>query len=1183
MTKSKNKLPGENYPFDTSLRRNFLDEYDFVRIVEHIDETPQLPQIGRLRLFVEHINALKQRKSDNKRLYSPAELFSIGLINEIFHYIADEYEKSDAPHLWKNFSSAVTQEKKETIFRKYIEFFPPLPVYRGIIDEEEYFQVTDNGKTVEETITKDLFFLVLNMDNPAFQKYSELFDDSDFVKCCKYRSYTSDLISFLKSLKKIGPNANDLYNLFREPVEDSPNSITGQLEYILKYWARLLPEHLLMKLLKSFDILSEEFLDRGGPGGAKETFVPNYLDSDLYPEYEAFSEDRDWMPRVVLLAKSTYVWLHQLSVTYDREITKLDDIPDEELDKIARWGFTGLWLIGLWERSTASEKIKRIKGNPEAISSAYSLYDYRIADTLGGEEALQKLKYRCAQRGIRLAADMVPNHFGIYSKWVIENPDRFLALDYPPYPHYRFTGENLSEDSRVGIYIEDGYWNNTDAAVIFKRVDFYTGSEKYIYHGNDGTTMPWNDTAQINYLNPEAREAIIQVIIEVAKRFPIIRFDAAMTLANKHIQRLWFPAPGSGGAIPSRAEHGMSPEEFKRHMPKEFWRELVDRIAQEAPDTLLLAEAFWLMEGYFVRTLGMHRVYNSAFMNMLMKEENQKYRNLIKETLEFNPEILKRYVNFMSNPDEATAVEQFSKGDKYFGVSLMMVTLPGLPMWAHGQIEGFTEKYGMEYSRAYYDEQPDVWLIERHEKEIFPLMRKRHLFSGVSHFTFYDFFTMDGWVDENVFAYSNVSMGEKALVIYNNRYGDTHGYIKLSTGRNSGSSDAPNIQQKTLFEALEFTSDERTFVIFRDQKSSLEYIRDLGELREKGIFVMLGPYQAHAFVDFREVYDKYGDYAKLNMRLNGRGVDDIDEALHELKLEPILAPLRAYFNAGLLHEFVTVMIETRDTKFSKEKTAEKIQTFFKKSELIEKAGALGKSAIWFSNCEEANLSQAIESFTKNITEDLATLVELDAERHLKSFQPALRDQLVRLIPEELNASSPVFWRVLLVFIWMRNIGYFCSGEQAAQAIIWYREWMLHKLAQRVLMELGATVYEAEWESRMVEVLLEIYGWEQLMRKDKYPFVREHIYKSVIQRFLKVHSFEGMLWFNKENFVLLLDWALVIAYHSIKKTGGIQWKSKFKQVSETLSQLGKEAENSEYKFLEFIQAIDPQKIKKKKNQ
>ena len=78
---------------------------------------------------------------------------------------------------------------------------------------------------------------------------------------------------------------------------------------------------------------------------------------------------------------------------------------------------------------------------------------------------------------------------------------------------------------------------------------------------------------------------------------------------------------------------------------------VVDRVAAEAPDTLLLAEAFWMLEGYFVRTLGMHRVYNSAFMNMLHREKNGEYRTLIRNTLEYDPRILSRYVNFMSNPD----------------------------------------------------------------------------------------------------------------------------------------------------------------------------------------------------------------------------------------------------------------------------------------------------------------------------------------------------------------------------------------------------------------------------------------------------------------------------------------------------------------------------------------------------
>ena len=35
-----------------------------------------------------------------------------------------------------------------------------------------------------------------------------------------------------------------------------------------------------------------------------------------------------------------------------------------------------------------------------------------------------------------------------------------------------------------------------------------------------------------------------------------------------------------------------------------------------------------------------------------------------------------------------------------------MATMPGLPMFGHGQIEGFAEKYGMEYRRARWTSSP---------------------------------------------------------------------------------------------------------------------------------------------------------------------------------------------------------------------------------------------------------------------------------------------------------------------------------------------------------------------------------------------------------------------------------------------------------------------------------------------
>ena len=85
----------------------------------------------------------------------------------------------------------------------------------------------------------------------------------------------------------------------------------------------------------------------------------------------------------------------------------------------------------------------------------------------------------------------------------------------------------------------------------------------------------------------------------------------------------------------------------------------------------------------------------------------------------------------------------------------MMATMPGLPIFGHGQIEGFTEKYGMEYSRAYWDEHPDPDLVTRHEREVFPILHRRHQFAEAENFLLYDFYTPEGHVNEDVFAYSN--------------------------------------------------------------------------------------------------------------------------------------------------------------------------------------------------------------------------------------------------------------------------------------------------------------------------------------------------------------------------------------------------------------------------------------------
>lgn len=913
------------------IARPARERYQFPDTLFSYNGNVVFANMAACRALAHRMNQVREADKNPDLAVHAGALFAMGLIDEVSHVLLARYrEQYDAQVMAEAlnfFGAQVGPEQLEKLLLTFVEHFPGVTVMRGEETPREWLTGSTNGMQHREAAMEELLMLWAANRNEAFKPFAELFEDKPLAEKTVYEQVTKQMPDYFAMRPLVplpGATPVSLLDLLRAPANSAPMSLKEQLELVRRLWKPLLGDALDRFLVIAGEILQEEELaiwmqfhpdaaaaraaaeeaarlrrERGEqqwPAISSTADVPTF--GDPAHEYERFSPDTAWMPTAVMMAKSTYVWLAQLSKQYGRHIRLLSDIPDEELAVLSRRGINTLWLIGVWERSRASKTIKYLCGNQDAVASAYSLFDYRIADDLGGDAAYINLRDRAYHHGIRLASDMVPNHMGIDSPWVVEHPEWFISRWESPYPAYSFHGPDLSADPRVEIKIDDHYYTQSDAAVVFQRRDKSSGETRYIYHGNDGTSFPWNDTAQLDYLNPAVREQVIQTILHVARLFPVIRFDAAMTLAKRHFHRLWFPGPGSSGAIPSRAEYGMDQAEFDRNMPYEFWREVVDRVAQEVPGTLLLAEAFWLMEGYFVRTLGMHRVYNSAFMVMTRDEDNAKYRSVIKNTLEFDPDIMKRYVNFMSNPDERTAIDQYGKGDKAFGVAVMMSTLPGLPMFGHGQIEGFTEKYGMEYYRPRYDETPDRWLIERHEREIAPLLQRRWLFAESYNFLLYDFFHDSGSVDENVFAYSNHVGDQRALVIYHNRYGDTRGTLRISAAyADKGSGQ---LRQRSLWEGLGL-NDRGSIVAYRDSISGLHFLRRAWEIADRGIRVELHAYECHVLLDWREMYataEKPWD--RLCDFLNGRGVADLDDALVMLELRPVHDALRAVLDRGVV-------------------------------------------------------------------------------------------------------------------------------------------------------------------------------------------------------------------------------------------------------------------------------------------
>lgn len=1133
--------------------------------------------VAASRRFAEQMNRQRGVEQHPERTVHPGALNAMALIDEMLHALVAQYRSQRDPQVMLEalgwFEQRLGREALDKTLRGFTSEFPPIDVYRGQSTEEQWLGGSTGDTPHRAIALEELMMLWLANVNPAFRRFAELFDDDVLKQHSAYAGITSGLKDYFQTRPRFGPERQNLVDFLRAPALAAPDSLEGQLAFMREKWPEVIGD-LIRRILVALDIFKEEeiaiwmrfhpqpgraahFGNQQDRGDSSAAAIPRYNLKE--PEYERFSPDVDWMPRTVMIAKSAFVWLHQLSKGYARNIYHLDQVPDEELDKLARRGFNALWLIGLWQRSRASQQIKQLTGNPEAAASAYSLFDYDIADDLGGNDAYLALRERAGRRGIRLGSDMVPNHMGIDSRWLFEHPDWFISLSYPPFPVYRFDGPDLSTDGRVEIKIEDHYYDKTDAAVVFRRRDRWTGDTRYIYHGNDGTSYPWNDTAQLNYLNPEVREAVIQKILHVARLSPIIRFDAAMTLAKQHYQRLWFPAPGTGGAIPSRAEHGLTKPEFDAAMPLEFWREVVDRVAVEAPGTLLLAEAFWLLEGYFVRTLGMHRVYNSAFMNMLRDEENANYRSVIKKTLEFDPEILKRYVNFMNNPDERTAVDQFGKGDKYFGVCTLLATFPGLPMFGHGQVEGFTERYGMEYRRAYKDESPDAWLVARHERQISPLLHRRALFAEVQDFRLYDFYTDSGFVNEDIFAYSNRSGNDRALVLFNNRYARAEGWIRVSSAYSEKSQDGSrSLRQSSLIDA--FAADPAMFLAARETVTGLEYLFSGRELSQKGMRVQLDGFQCNVFLDWISLRDDANHpWGELYRQLQGKGVPSLSDAMRDLQLKPVHQAFAAVLDPSLVEQLFESNQPDLKADAGIREQVSRIQPAVQSSAKSSPAGkasgdghggpdgdqsafALASSRLRvvldavrrFSKTEAAHelgvpaaeewsedVSDAIEGFTRTI-KAASRIPDVYSE-----FQHPWPEQACDVLPAP-RTKPPhrrQVWLTILAWSAVRALGQTLDGKEPDESAARVFD-ALHLREPMAAAFVGGGMSDKDdnhWRAAArVRAVLANQAWlPGAAPSARAPF--SWLHDPDVAWLIDVHDYEGVRYFNKEKFECLLWW------------------------------------------------------------
>jgi hypothetical protein len=520
-------------------------------------------------------------------------------------------------------------------------------------------------------------------------------------------------------------------------------------------------------------------------------------------------------------------------------------------------------------------------------------------------------------------------------------------------------------------------------------------------------------------------------------------------------------------------------------------------------------------------------VYNSAFMNMLRDEDNAKYRSVIKNTLEFDPQVLKRYVNFMNNPDEDTAINQFGKGDKYFGICTLLATMPGLPMFGHGQIEGLSEKYGMEYRRAYWNESPDRDLVRKHEREVAPLLHRRRVFAEVDDFLLYDFYAPQGTVNEDVFAYSNRSGDSRGLVIYHNRFADTRGTIRVSaafadrgTLEAEGRSAPTALRQRTLADGLGLSDDPHAFTIFRDHVSGLEYIRNNRRLHEEGLYVELGAYQRHVFIDFRQVHGPPGSpYHLLAERLHGRGVESLEGALRTIALRPLHDRFDAVADPALWRDLIACAATGQGSQEDEpEETC---------ARLLDRVEGLARDFLTEASRQAiAEDGQADPSAVEGVTRELVR--ELKLIWRLPAALQALHET------SSAGAAGPqdttTMMGTLLSWLFLHPLAkLLVEGESTAKGQSWFDGLALHEPIMDALRSLGLDSGAAVHAVLTLRVVTRHQGWLQGARLDSpnaYRALHSWLSDDDVRRLIGVHEHRDTLWFSKEAFDDMIWWMAV---------------------------------------------------------